>query len=125
CKIVPEHVIVQREIPSMFVEVTLRNAQLYLNQQQTPALEAEGYARELMRRVQQARKEAGLQKTDRIHLTLQTTEDLRSMLNAWTATIQEKVGAIDLKFSGKMVKPLYQKEEQIRNHKMTIEFTKV
>ncbi len=36
----------------------------------TPELEAEGIARDLVRMVQQARKDAGLQITDRIHLAV-------------------------------------------------------
>jgi len=43
----------------------------------TPALRAEGLARELVNRIQQRRKDAGLEVTDRIALTLDGPQELR------------------------------------------------
>jgi isoleucyl-tRNA synthetase len=53
----------------------------------TPELEAEGAARDLVRLVQQARRDAGLHVSDRIHLTLGVPDDLRAQAEPFTATI--------------------------------------
>jgi len=53
----------------------------------TPALEREGYARDLVRAVQDARKEAGLSVADRIHLTLTVPEDRVSAVDEHHAFI--------------------------------------
>lgn len=45
-----------------------------LNTVITPALKAEGLAREVVRTLQQMRKEAGFEVSDRIHTTYQTAD---------------------------------------------------
>lgn len=46
----------------------------------TPELESEGQARDIIRAVQQARRDAHLEVTDRISLTLGVSDDLRRRL---------------------------------------------
>lgn len=62
----------------------------------TPELEAEGYAREIMRRVQAERKKRGLSKQDRITLTLIVSTYLAAGLKSFTQAIADKTGAIKL-----------------------------
>jgi len=65
----------------------------------TDELEAEGFAREIMRRVQALRKKSGLQKSDNISLYIKTDEELKEMLKEWTLVIKEKVGASQFRIS--------------------------
>jgi len=65
----------------------------------TEELEAEGYARELMRRVQALRKKAGLNKADKIELHVRCEGTLQTMLYEHKTLIKEKVGASKIEIS--------------------------
>jgi len=97
--IVKEHLIIAREVPLPYEEGIFKNGFIYLNKEMTDELEAEGFAREIMRRVQALRKKAGLQKADSISLFIKTDEELKQMLADWTLVIKEKVGASQFRIS--------------------------
>jgi len=65
----------------------------------TPALVAEGYAREIVNRVQQARKEQGLQVADRIALQLRGDEQLLAAAHAHHDYLCGEVLAVELNAS--------------------------
>jgi len=94
-----EYIIVEREVPKPFAEGEFKKGLIYLNGERTDELEAEGYAREVMRRVQSLRKDAELRKQDNISLFVKANEDLVKMLNKWEDQIKEKVGAEHIKIS--------------------------
>ena len=64
---------------------------LVLDTQVTPALEAEGVARDFVRLVQQARKDAGLHVSDRIHLTAEVGADVQAALDRHAVYVREQV----------------------------------
>jgi isoleucyl-tRNA synthetase len=64
----------------------------------TPELEAEGVARDLVRLVQQARRDAGLHVSDRIGLRLGVSESIRRQIAPFTALITEPTLAVSLTF---------------------------
>ena len=97
--IVKEHLIVVREVPVPYEEGTFRGGLIYLNKEMTDELEAEGFAREIMRRVQALRKKAGLQKSDNISLFIKTDDESKEMLKEWNLLIKEKVGASQFRIS--------------------------
>jgi len=97
--ILKEHLIVARDVPIPYEEGIFKNGFVYLNREMTDELEAEGYAREIMRRVQALRKKAGLKKSDNISLFIKMDEELKEMLKAWNIVIKEKVGASQFKIS--------------------------
>ncbi len=94
-----------------------------LDLQPTPALEQEGYSRELTRRIQSMRKEAGLKKEDSIELYLQTDYSLGS----WMKEIKKKVGAKKIKTGKKAPKTTFEKnsKETLRTKEFTIYFKKL
>lgn len=70
---------------------------LELNKELTPELQSEGLSREVIRVVQKARKDAGLNVDDRIHLMLVTSnEAVADAVKLWATTIQAEVLATDL-----------------------------
>ncbi|MNV12697.1 Isoleucine--tRNA ligase [compost metagenome] len=65
----------------------------------TEVLRMEGVARELVNRIQNLRKDSGLEVTDRIHLTLKSSEFIQLAAEANKQFICEEVLASDLKIS--------------------------
>jgi len=72
---------------------------LVLDTNVTPALEAEGAARDFVRLVQQARKDAGLHVSDRIELWVATDAATEASLKEHVSYVQEQVLAARLSFA--------------------------
>ena len=121
-----DHLLITKELPEHLIEGEFRHGEIYINKERTPELEAEGFAREVMRRVQQQRKDAGLQKQDSIILTIAADEELASMLKAWKDKIVEKVGAKSLTISTKppTEKRNFYKQEAVKGKKFELWFDK-
>lgn len=92
-----------------------------LNTNLTPELEAEGFSRELTRRIQNLRKKAGLQKSDDIELVIDSSYDLTS----WKKEIQNRVGAKTLEFSTPKKECPSKSKETIKNKVFSIYFRKL
>ena len=88
-----EHFMIVKVIPDEYKEGEFRHASLYIDCTRTLELDGEGFAREIMRRVQSMRKNAGLEKKDRIDLYIRVNQDLLDMIENWQDNIEEKVGA--------------------------------
>jgi len=86
----------EQKLPENWTSSNFPNGSAYLNSETNEELELEGYARELMRHVQNMRKLKGLQKADRINLFIQSDLDLTK----FSDLIKEKCGAKDLRFEG-------------------------
>jgi isoleucyl-tRNA synthetase len=83
------------------VTATAGEARVVLDTALTPALKREGMAREVIRNVQSARKEAGLNVDDRIELSLNTENaELRQAIEEHQATILQETLATSLTDSG-------------------------
>jgi isoleucyl-tRNA synthetase len=65
----------------------------------TPALEAEGLARDVVRVVQQARREAGLAITDRISLTVSGAADVEAAAQLHLAFLKGETLAEEVDFA--------------------------
>ncbi|MCA9478398.1 MAG: isoleucine--tRNA ligase [Nanoarchaeota archaeon] len=71
--------------------VLFEQGKLMLDTTLTPELEAEGFARELARRIQSLRKESNLEKKDRVILSLSGPKELIDRMDV--SALLEKVGA--------------------------------
>ena len=74
------------------------DAVVVLDTNLTPELMAEGMARDLVRHVQQLRKERGLSVTDRILLSLDLSDDVRRSLDPHLDWIASQVLAVEVAF---------------------------
>lgn len=120
------HVIFQREVGSEFVDNSFRFGYVLLDKARSVELDAEGFAREIMRRVQESRKKAGLEKTDSILLYLQVDDELKQWLEPWKEKIQLKVGASKMKIdtAEPLKKHKHVSEEKIKEKKVFVSFEK-
>ncbi|MAG27360.1 isoleucine--tRNA ligase [Candidatus Pacearchaeota archaeon] len=76
-----------------------------LNTKMNKELEAEGFSREIARKVQAARKKAGLKKGDLINLKLGVDDGLKKMLGPWTDFLKERTNSEKIEFvDGKIEK---------------------
>lgn len=102
----------EHEVPAPFFESAFSGGYAYVNAERTPELESEGYSREVMRNIQLLRKEAGMEKWDRINLILRCTAEMVKRLKPFALSIEEKVGAEKMELvSGNMIKSLSHKGE--------------
>jgi isoleucyl-tRNA synthetase len=69
-----------------------------LDCQVTPELEAEGIARDLVRVIQQARREKGLDVSDRIRLTIDAPDSVRAAAQAHEALIRSETLALEVAY---------------------------
>lgn len=90
----PDHLNVTRIVPDKY-QVGEGNAlRAYLDVLRTPELEREGFAREVIRRIQQLRKKAGLVKSDRIAVEIAAADaTLRAAIEEHAQAIAERCGA--------------------------------
>lgn len=115
------HFIFERTYPQNFIEAEFSEGQIYLDKTRTPELDAEGYAREVMRKVQELRKKAGMQKKDEINLVIIVDSDLEKKLAKFVEAIAEKCGAKNIAITSKEEKQhFHTSEEKIKNHKIKI-----
>jgi isoleucyl-tRNA synthetase len=87
-----------------------------LDTKMTPELEAEGYAREIIRRIQDARKKAGLQKQQKIDLLLLVDKNMKTGLQKHREMLAERANARNFE-----IKDIVDKTAVLGKYKLTIE----
>ncbi|MFH1682584.1 MAG: isoleucine--tRNA ligase, partial [Candidatus Woesearchaeota archaeon] len=122
-----EDLIIENTVPEAYKEGKFKGGFVYLNKVLNEELEGEGYAREIMRQVQQMRKEAGLQKKERIFLYLKLSEGLLELVKKFENDIKEKVGAekIGLGVLDPVKKHQCFGEKKVKKEKFGVFFDKV
>ena len=87
-----------------------------LDTKMTPELEAEGYAREIIRRIQDARKKAGLQKHQKIDLLLLVDKNMKTGLQKHREMLAERANAKNFE-----IKDIVDKTAVLGKYRLTIE----
>ena len=94
----PDAFLLDAKSPEGYTALEERGYLAALNTRLTPELVQEGLARDVIRLVQNARKNAGLEVSDAITLSLQTTGELAEAAKTHAATIANEVLAAELSF---------------------------
>lgn len=118
-QITNNHIIIERICPSGYVMADFGRGIAYLNTQMNNELEAEGFAREIIRRIQLLRKDSQLSKRDSIELGIISDIELK----AYEGIIKDKVGAKSIKhdISGLA----FNSAESIKGKRVIIGFNKL
>ena len=95
--------------------------EVYLDKTPNKELEAEGYAREITRRIQSLRKNAEMNKSDRIELFLQLPDDLD--ITPFENNLKIKVGADVINYSVTS-SCKFKSDEKIRGKQISLGFNK-
>jgi len=116
-----DHITIERQVSGDLVEAEFRAGFVYLDTSRTDELDAEGFAREIMRRVQQLRKDAGLKKTDTAEAHVKGSAQLIDMIAPWKERIEEKCGArVELSEEAPKKKFERSSEEKIKDKEVTL-----
>ncbi len=89
-----EHFIVEKISPDGFVVSEFKNGLVMLNLETNDELENEGFAREIVRRLQQLRKESDLKKSDLVNIYVFGADNLKKYLESY----KKKIGAKKLEY---------------------------
>ena len=118
-KLTREHIFVEEIMPDNLTFSEFKLGKVILNTEVTEELEKEGFTREVIRRIQDLRKEKGLKKKDLINLSISSKYNLEK----FKKFIKEKVGAslIELKDMSYENKD----EFEVKGHKFKISFVKI
>lgn len=98
CPLEPEAFLIEAKSPAGYVAIEDQGYLAALNTQLTPQLVQEGLVRDTIRLLQEVRKQAGLDLSDRILLGLQTSGDLLTALQQYVEIIQAEVLADEVVF---------------------------
>lgn len=126
-ELIKEHFIIEQDVPAYLVGVQFDHGMIYLDKTRTTDLDNEGFAREVMRRIQVFRKNSGLIKTDDVELYVNVDKDLEEGTKPFFSQIKEKCGAKNLTISSKTPGPGYKftSEEKIKDKTIKLSMNKI
>ncbi len=115
----PEDFVYKEVLPEEWVGAEDKGIKVYLNKELTRGLLAEGYAREIIRRIQDMRKELKLNKNQMVKVTLMNLGDLRDDLEDYLEYIQKRTSS-EVMISDLHTKGDLYKEFKIRDKNIAI-----
>ncbi|MBN1502446.1 isoleucine--tRNA ligase [Candidatus Woesearchaeota archaeon] len=94
-----KHIILEKHTHPKFTCSSFSKGEVYFNKERSYELQAEGFSREVVRRIQSFRKQAKLEKANQIELYLEVDRELKGYLSNYLSFIKERVGAKTLTIS--------------------------
>jgi tetratricopeptide (TPR) repeat protein len=96
-----------KRMPEDIAVVASSHGEIYVDMRVTPEIEAEGYAREVVRRIQQMRKEIDLDVEDYIQTVVKVRREFAQILEAWKEYIAAETRSRSLTLGGDPSKDEY------------------
>lgn len=93
-----------KNVEFRFSQANKNNFAVEFDTKITPELEAEGFSREFARKVQEERKKLGLQKIDKIEISISTDKITKDMLDKHMEFLKDRINASSLVFVDKIPK---------------------
>jgi isoleucyl-tRNA synthetase len=118
-ELAPEEVLVREEPWQGLAVASERGVTVAVDTIITPELAAEGLAREVVRRVQNLRKEAGFNLDDRIVTTYQAEGDLAEAIEAWRDFIAAETLSVELR-AGPAEEGIMVGEKRVAGHTLRL-----
>lgn len=112
----------KKEYTKNSAALSTNDAIVVLDLEVTPELEAEGIARDLVRMVQQARKDASLNVSDRIRLHIGAPEGIAKAVAAHRDYLMEQTLSVELS-DKKLTSPAFSAENTLDDQRVTISFS--
>ncbi len=120
----PHMVRFERRMPEDVATVPANPGDLYVDMRVTPEIQAEAYAREVIRRIQQMRKDVNLDVDDYIVTTLKVSRDLAAPLEAQRDLVARETRSRILTVADKDVRAEYVVEwNDVDGHSVTVGIT--
>jgi isoleucyl-tRNA synthetase len=118
-ELTPDQVLVQEQPQEGLAVASEKGVTVAVDIVLTPELVAEGLARDVIRRVQNLRKEAGFNLDDRIVTTYQAEGELAAAIEAYRSLIAAETLSVDL-HAGPPEEGAAAGKEQIGDHALTL-----
>ncbi len=122
-RIEPNMVSFARKLPEDVSVVKSPHGEIYVDMRITPEIQAEGYAREVIRRIQQMRKDVDLSVEDFVRAGVKVRRDFARLLEPWKAFIAAETGCRRLGIGEDPVSEEYVVEWNVEGETFTIGIT--
>ncbi len=125
--ITKDHLLISKEVSGNYEMAEFKHGCVFIETTLTEELLAEGYSREIIRRIQNLRKKHGLNKDDKIDLMIVSDEKLLELIKPNLAVIEKKVGASTLTISSEQPQEAFNfsGDATIKEYKIHFYFNKV
>ncbi|MEM2139086.1 MAG: isoleucine--tRNA ligase [Candidatus Woesearchaeota archaeon] len=117
-----KHIVIEKEVSNDYKYAEFGKGSIYLDIRMNKDLIDEGYLRELIRRIQSFRKEAGLKKKDTIKLYLHLDNEMTERLSKFKKELKEKVSADEVFINEDSSKCKNKFEAEIKKKKIVVLF---
>ncbi|MBA3046026.1 MAG: isoleucine--tRNA ligase [Candidatus Thermoplasmatota archaeon] len=122
-RILPDMVQFITKLPEGVVSIEFTDGIIYLDSNMDDELQAEGYSREIIRRIQQMRNDMELDSEEFIRIRIQLSEKLIEILDAWFEKIADSTHASQMEIVEEIDEEDYIVEWPIKNETVLIGIT--
>jgi isoleucyl-tRNA synthetase len=123
-QVTAEMVRFERQLPEGFEEGRTSDGVVYVDFRRTPEIEAEGFARELVRRIQQMRKEMDLSVEDYVDARIECSRRLGAFFESWRDYICRETRARELSLQEGPPEAAYVREWNLEGERVVIGLVK-